>query len=165
VHLASTDGSHPYVIGELISDPSLPTVLLYAHHDVQPPGYVERWSSDPFEPVQVPTADHMNPFLVCTRAHESSHVPPAYDTGYAAVNPSGTYRGAYQFSQSTWNNTALRAGRVDLVGVDPRDGARRRPGPPRTRPLPLARRRPLDGPLLGHVEEQPQLAEPVRDKR
>ena len=67
----------------------------------------------------VASADHMNPFLVCTRAHESSHVAPAYDTGYAAVNPSGTYRGAYQFSQSTWNNTALRAGRVDLVGVDP----------------------------------------------
>ena len=63
--------------------------------------------------------DHMNAFLVCTRAHESSHVPPAYDTGYAAVNPSGTYRGAYQFSRSTWNNAAMRAGRLDLVGVDP----------------------------------------------
>jgi hypothetical protein len=68
---------------------------------------------------QVETADHMNAFLVCTRSHESSHTPPAYDTGYAAVNPSGTYRGAYQFSSSTWNNTALRAGRLDLVGVDP----------------------------------------------
>jgi hypothetical protein len=63
--------------------------------------------------------DHMNPFLVCTRSHESSHTPPAYDNGYQAVNPSGTYRGAYQFSRSTWNNTALRAGRLDLVGVDP----------------------------------------------
>jgi hypothetical protein len=63
--------------------------------------------------------DHMNPFLVCTRSHESSHTPPAYDNGYQAVNPSGTYRGAYQFSRSTWNNTALRAGRQDLVGVDP----------------------------------------------
>jgi cysteinylglycine-S-conjugate dipeptidase len=52
VHLAQTDGSHPYVIGEVISDPALPTVLLYAHHDVQPPGYVDRWSSDPFEPVE-----------------------------------------------------------------------------------------------------------------
>jgi Transglycosylase-like domain len=65
------------------------------------------------------TVDHMNPFLVCTRSHESSHTPPAYDNGYAAVNPSGTYRGAYQFSQSTWNNAALRAGRLDLVGIDP----------------------------------------------
>ncbi len=68
---------------------------------------------------QVVLADHMNPFLVCTRSHESSHTPPAYDNGYAAVNPSGTYRGAYQFSRSTWNNAAMRAGRLDLVGVDP----------------------------------------------
>jgi cysteinylglycine-S-conjugate dipeptidase len=52
VHLAQTDGSHPYVIGEVVSDPALPTVLLYAHHDVQPPGFVERWRSDPFEPVE-----------------------------------------------------------------------------------------------------------------
>jgi hypothetical protein len=67
----------------------------------------------------VPAVDHLHPFLVCTRSHESSHAPPAYDNGYAAVDPSGTYRGAYQFSRSTWNNTALRAGRLDLVGVDP----------------------------------------------
>lgn len=52
VHLASTDGSHPYVIGECISDPARPTVLLYAHHDVQPPGFVDHWTSDPFEPVE-----------------------------------------------------------------------------------------------------------------
>ena len=52
VHLARTNGSHPYVIAVCISDPTLPTVLLYAHHDVQPPGYVERWRSDPFEPTE-----------------------------------------------------------------------------------------------------------------
>jgi acetylornithine deacetylase/succinyl-diaminopimelate desuccinylase-like protein len=52
VHLATIGTSHPYVIGECIADPKLPTVLLYAHHDVQPPGFVDRWSSDPFAPVE-----------------------------------------------------------------------------------------------------------------
>ena len=37
---------------------------------------------------------------------------------YAAVNRSGTYRGAYQFSRSTWNGTA-RAHYPELEGIDP----------------------------------------------
>jgi hypothetical protein len=53
-------------------------------------------------------------FLACTRAHESDSAG-----GYGAVSPGGTYRGAYQFHQNTWNNTAASAGRDDLVGVDP----------------------------------------------
>jgi acetylornithine deacetylase/succinyl-diaminopimelate desuccinylase-like protein len=44
------DGGLPYVVGEWTEHADAPTVLLYAHHDVQPPGYVERWSGDPFEP-------------------------------------------------------------------------------------------------------------------
>ena len=53
VRLADVEGSHPYVIGEWMhAGPSAPTVLLYAHHDVQPPGIVENWESDPFEPAE-----------------------------------------------------------------------------------------------------------------
>jgi hypothetical protein len=63
--------------------------------------------------------DHMDPFLVCTRAHESSPTEPAHDDGYGAINPNGKYFGAYQFGQPTWNNTARHAGRPDLVGVRP----------------------------------------------
>ncbi len=55
-----------------------------------------------------------DPFLVCTRAHESDGAG-----GYHAVSPGGTYRGAYQFTRSTWNSTAMHAGRPDLVGIDP----------------------------------------------
>ncbi len=69
--------------------------------------------------LQGTAVDHMHPFLVCTRSHESSHTPPAYDDGYDAVSPSGKYRGAYQFARTTWDNTARHAGRLDLVGVDP----------------------------------------------
>jgi cysteinylglycine-S-conjugate dipeptidase len=53
VRLVTADDSHPYVIAEWMhAGPDAPTVLLYAHHDVQPPGIVERWTDDPFTPVE-----------------------------------------------------------------------------------------------------------------
>lgn len=42
---------HPVVYAEKIIDPSLPTVLIYGHYDVQPPDPLNLWSSPPFEPV------------------------------------------------------------------------------------------------------------------
>ena len=48
--ICPTDG-HPIVYGEKIVDPSLPTVLVYGHYDVQPPDPLDLWDSPPFEPV------------------------------------------------------------------------------------------------------------------
>ncbi|HEV7380134.1 MAG TPA: dipeptidase [Dyadobacter sp.] len=50
VEIFETPG-HPVVYGEKIIDPSLPTVLVYGHYDVQPADPYELWNSPPFEPV------------------------------------------------------------------------------------------------------------------
>jgi len=77
---------------------------------VAPPPSVVPTPPPPADNGQV-SPHHNDPFLVCTRARESSG-------NYSVVSSSGYY-GAYQFSPTTWNVTASHAGRLDLVGVLP----------------------------------------------
>ena len=51
VHVLRHQAGAPAVIARREPAPGKPTVALYAHHDVQPAGGPDQWTSPPFEPV------------------------------------------------------------------------------------------------------------------
>ena len=52
VEVVSAAGGLPAVLARRPGPPGSPTVLLYAHHDVQPPGDPRDWASEPFSPTE-----------------------------------------------------------------------------------------------------------------
>jgi len=52
VEVLRVEGGAPAVVARRPAPAGAPTVLLYAHHDVQPPGAREAWHSEPFEPTE-----------------------------------------------------------------------------------------------------------------
>src|SRR5437870_10390490 len=51
VEIIPTQG-HPLVYADWLHAPGKPTVLCYAHYDVQPPDPLDEWVSPPFEPTE-----------------------------------------------------------------------------------------------------------------
>ncbi|MGN6578171.1 MAG: dipeptidase [Nocardioides sp.] len=52
VQILTVQGGAPAVVARKPAPEGAPTVLLYAHHDVQPTGDLELWDSEPFEPTE-----------------------------------------------------------------------------------------------------------------
>jgi acetylornithine deacetylase/succinyl-diaminopimelate desuccinylase-like protein len=52
VEVLDIAGVHPYVYGDWLGAPGAPTLLLYGHHDVVPPGRPEQWRSPAFAPTE-----------------------------------------------------------------------------------------------------------------
>ncbi len=52
VEILSAGGGAPAVVARRSAPEGAPTVLLYAHHDVQPVGNLAEWDSEPFEPTE-----------------------------------------------------------------------------------------------------------------
>jgi acetylornithine deacetylase/succinyl-diaminopimelate desuccinylase-like protein len=52
VRILAVDGGQPAVVARWPAPEGAPTVLLYAHHDVQPVGDRTAWGTEPFQPVE-----------------------------------------------------------------------------------------------------------------
>ncbi len=50
MQVVPTEGAQPVVYADWLHAPDQPSVLVYAHYDVQPVDPLELWNSPPFQP-------------------------------------------------------------------------------------------------------------------
>jgi len=80
---------HPIVYGEKMVDPSLPTVLVYGHYDVQPADPLELWDSGPFDPVIKKTEIHPDGAIFARGACDDKGQMYMHLKAFEAMNASG----------------------------------------------------------------------------
>ena len=97
VRLLEMPGQHPYVYADWLHAEGAPTLLVYGHHDVQPPGRPEKWvdarpSSRPSATAASTAAgavDDKGTFIT----HVAAVARLARDRGPAAAEPQAPHRG------------------------------------------------------------------------
>jgi acetylornithine deacetylase/succinyl-diaminopimelate desuccinylase-like protein len=95
VAVVTAGDSRPAVLGSRLGPPGAPHVLLYAHHDVQPPGDPADWDTDPFTPAERDgrlygrgTADDkagVAVHLAALRAHLGAHADGGLPVGVTVL--------------------------------------------------------------------------------
>lgn len=99
------------VTTELIVEPAVMVTPLETTTTAIPPDTTTTTAPPPTTTVATQPSE-TEQFFACIRHRESRG-------DYGAVNPTGTFMGAYQFYQAGWDTFAARIGRHDLVGVPP----------------------------------------------
>lgn len=89
VEVCETNG-YPVVYGEKIINPSLPTVLVYGHYDVQPPDPMDLWESGPFEPVIKKTEIHPEGAIFARGSADDKGQFFMHVKAFEAMNKTGT---------------------------------------------------------------------------
>jgi acetylornithine deacetylase/succinyl-diaminopimelate desuccinylase-like protein len=110
---------HPVVYATWRERPERPTVLVYGHYDVQPPGTLASWHTPPFKPVLQDqylvgrgTADDKGPLLALIFGLESWLVK----TGALPLNVTCVFEGEEEIGSPTLGGLLKR--RPDLFAAD-----------------------------------------------
>jgi acetylornithine deacetylase/succinyl-diaminopimelate desuccinylase-like protein len=131
--VVETEG-HPVVFGEWLGAPGAPTILVYGHYDVQPPGDESEWETPPFSPsvrdgrvYARGATDDKGPMLVPVKVAEAFIA----ETGALPLNVRFLFEGEEEIGSPSLAG-ALQEHRDELAAdvVISADGAMWRPSEP-----------------------------------